>query len=239
MPWKREQTEALVIEHVPHETAGTISSILKSFNISPSTVRLWRGDRLPQDTDDRTILIIMGGPMGVYDEKSHPFIKDELRLLERAFRRGTKTLGICLGAQLMARALGCRVYKGECKEIGWYDIELTEEGRKDGLLLGFPERFTVFHWHGDTFELPAGSTLLARSKLFENQLVRMGRGWYAMQFHMEVTEKMVVEWLGLEENLEELEEEGLLRDRLLEDTELCIERLGRYGTTFFTRFLRL
>ena len=239
MPLKRRPTDALIIEHVPHETAGTILPALNSSGISGRSVKLWRGDRLPQNIDDSTLLVVMGGPMGVYEEDRYPFIKDELRLLERAWHRGVKTLGICLGAQLMARALGCRVYKGEAKEIGWYPIELTEEGRRDPLLLGFPERLTVFHWHGDTFELPRGARLLARSSLFENQLVRMGRNWYAVQFHLELTEKMILEWLSLEENLEELEEAGLDKNRIVEDTDLYGTRLKSYGNAFFTRFLRL
>ncbi len=239
MPLKRKTTEAFIIEHAPHETAGTVVNTLRKFNIKALPVRLWKGERLPEDVGAEDVVVSMGGPMGVYEEDEYPFIKEELRFLEKAWRRGVKTLGICLGAQLMARALGCRVYRGDQKEIGWYDIELTEEGRRDALLLGFPEKLKVFHWHGDTFELPEGSTLLARSRLFENQLVRMERNWYAVQFHLELTEGMILAWLKQEENIEEIEEEGLDRKKILEDTELYSDELKRYGNAFFTRFLRL
>ena len=201
-------------------------------------VRLYRGEHLPPMPDGFSLVVIMGGPMGVYEQERYPFLAEELRFLERAWHRGVATLGICLGAQLMARAVGCRVYKGDCKEIGWYQIELTDAGRREPLLRGLPEEPVVFHWHGDTFELPQGAELLASSKLYENQMVRMAKNWYAIQFHLELTEAMILEWLNIEENIEEMLKAGIDREKVLYNTPRYIEGLKCYGRTFFRRFLR-
>lgn len=230
--------KAIVIQHVPHEGLGIIGEVLTSFGISAEFVRVYRGERVPQELDRGTLLIVLGGPMGVYESERYPFLKDELNLLERAFKKDSPVLGICLGAQLMAKAAGAKVYKGGKKEIGWYDVTLTIEGARDGLFLSFPEKFRVFQWHGDTFDVPQGAKVLASSKDFPNQLIRIGKRAYGIQFHLEVTERMVYEWL--KENLEELAslKDAVEPEEIKKQTPSGIMTLNNYGRTVFTRFLR-
>ncbi|HZX36144.1 MAG TPA: gamma-glutamyl-gamma-aminobutyrate hydrolase family protein [Thermodesulfobacteriota bacterium] len=230
--------KAVVIQHVPHEGLGAIGNALAAFGISAEFVRVYRGERVPAVLERGTLLIVLGGPMGVYESERYPFLKDELNLLERAFKKDSPVLGICLGSQLMAKAAGAKVYKGGKKEIGWYDVTLTGDGARDGIFLSFPEKFRVFQWHGDTFDVPQGARLLASSAGFPNQLIRIGKRAYGIQFHLEVTERMIYEWL--KENSEELASlKGVIEpEEIKKRTPSEIMTLNNYGRTVFTRFLR-
>ena len=138
----------------------------------------------------------------------------------------------------MAKAAGAKVYKGGKKEIGWYDVTLTGDGARDGIFLSFPEKFRVFQWHGDTFDIPGNASRIASSDLFENQVVRIGSRAYGIQFHLEVTERMVYEWL--KENSEELASlKGVVDvEEIKKETPGAITILNQYGRTVLTRFLR-
>lgn len=231
---------AVIVQQVPHEGAGIIAGALRSEGRQVEQVMAFRGDRVPARLEEDASLIVLGGPMGVGDEDKYPWLKDELNLIEYALKNELPVLGICLGAQLMARAAGARVYKGSAgKEIGWYPLYLTEQGKKDPLFLGLPDEFPVFQWHGDTFDLPRGAERLAKSDLYPNQLVRMGKRAYAMQFHLEVTEDMVSSWLNInEDEIKELK--GLIDPkRVATDTTKNLTSLHRYGSAVFSRFLRL
>ena len=230
--------KAIVIQHVPHEGLGIIGEVLTSFGISAEFVRVYCGERVPAELERGTLLIVLGGPMGVYEAERYPFLKDELNLLERAFKKDSPVLGICLGSQLMAKAAGAKVWKGDKKEIGWYDVELTGDGATDGLFLSFPKKFRVFQWHGDTFDVPPNAKVLASSVDFPNQLIRIGKRAYGIQFHLEVTERMVYEWL--KENSEELASlKGVVDvEEIKKETPGAITILNQYGRTVFTRFLR-
>ena len=153
---------------------------------------------------DFAALVMMGGPMSVNEEDRYPFITQEMELTREFIAGGKKVFGVCLGAQIMAKALGSRVYAGPEKEIGWYDIELTEEGLGDPLMTmlavhpragDFWRKFKVFHWHGETFDIPQDAVRLARSFLYQNQAFRYGRDAYAFQFHIEVKKEMIYAWL--------------------------------------------
>jgi len=176
--------------------------------------------------------------MGVYDEEEFPFIPDELRLLRSAFRAGVPVLGVCLGAQLMARAAGARVWSGAKKEIGFYRISLTPEGMEDRLLLGLPREFTVFQWHGDTFDIPEGGSNLASSPLFEHQLIKIGPNSYGLQFHIEVTEAMVREFL--EAGSDELQGAPYIEapEKIIEDARKLLPDIHGQGRAIIKRFLR-
>jgi len=143
-------------------------------------------------------LVALGGPMSVCERERVEGLDDSLRLLKLAVHADVPILGICLGAQLLALTLGAQVRPGAIggrrKEIGWLPVELTERGRVDPAFHGFGEREPVFHWHGDTYDLPQGGRLLASSSGYPNQAFRWGRWVYGIQFHLEVTPALVLEW---------------------------------------------
>lgn len=141
-------------------------------------------------------MVVMGGPMSANDGEKLPFIREELRLIEEAMQRDLPFLGICLGSQMLAKALGSRVYRGPRKEIGWYPLYLKDSARQDALLAGLPREMPMFQWHGETFELPAGAQRLASSDLYPNQGFRFGNKAYGFQFHPEMTGEMVRQWLA-------------------------------------------
>jgi GMP synthase (glutamine-hydrolysing) len=188
------QSPWLAIRHVPHEHLGTLSAVLEQAGMTYQYRDVFRGDSVPQELSGLRGLIVMGGPMGVYEGDRYPFLRSEQDLIRKAADSGVPVLGICLGAQLVAAALGARVYPGPRKEIGWYEVERVETS--DPVMSTLPASFMAFHWHGDTFDLPEGATRLARSALYENQAFRWGRNVYALQFHFEVNAAMVSEWLA-------------------------------------------
>ena len=231
--------KALVLQHVPYEGLGTIYSHLALRNIEAEYIKLYKNDELPADLAPYSCLIVMGGPMGVYDEDKYPFLIPEIKLIEKALEKDMPVLGICLGAQLMARAAGARVYPGEIKEIGWYGLSLTGEGLIDPLFNGLPEELTVFQWHGDTFDVPSGATLLASSLSFPNQLLRIGEKGYALQFHLEVMEDMISAWID-ENRAELLALKGVIEpDVIIRETPARIARLKEYGDKIFSAFFDL
>ena len=160
-------------------------------------VRPFAGEPIPKDLSGWDGLIALGGSMSANDGERLGFIADELRLLTKVLEAGMPALGICLGAQLIAKAAGAEVTAGEEKEIGWYPLTLTEEGEKDRLLDGLPGTFPVFQWHGETFDIPRGAVCLAGSERYSNQAFRLGEKVYGLQFHLETTQPMITEWLDL------------------------------------------
>jgi GMP synthase (glutamine-hydrolysing) len=182
----------------------------------------------------------MGGPMGVYEGEKHAFLPREIDFIEKAVSRGVPTLGVCLGAQLLARALGSPVYPHRFREIGWYPLRLTPEGRKDPAFRRWPPRARVFQWHGDTFDLPQGAALLARSPLCENQAFRHGRTAYGLQFHLEVTPAMIGEWLAQPGTARELAApEAQSAPAIRRGAGRYGPALERLGNIFFGEFARL
>jgi GMP synthase-like glutamine amidotransferase len=133
----------------------------------------------------------MGGLMSVHDERTHPWLVEEKKLIERAVKAGKRVLGVCLGAQLLAEVLGARVYRNRHKEIGWFPVQLTGQATPSSLLAGFPETFPAFHWHGETFDIPAGARHLAKSEACKNQAFECDGRVLGLQFHLEVTRASV------------------------------------------------
>lgn len=222
-----------------HEGLGTIGTLLELNGFTPEFVRIYRGEKAPRTIEGYMALISLGGPMGVYEDAVFPFIKDEISLMEKALRDGLPMLGICLGSQLLAKAAGARVYKGGTKEIGWYGLKLTDEGAGDKIFLGMPKEMTVFQWHGDTFDVPEGAVNLASSDAFPNQLIKVGSNAYGIQFHLEVTQEMVRDWITV--NSAELKAlEGAVDPaKTLIDTPEKIGELNRYGRAVISKFLRI
>ncbi len=141
------------------------------------------------------LMVVLGGPIGAYEETLYPFLTDELKLIEAQLAAGKPLLGVCLGAQLIARALGARVYPGPAKEIGWAPIRPTPEGEASVLAPLAANDWRVLHWHGDTFDLPAGAVRLAATDIAENQAFAVGANVLGLQFHIEVLSAEIEHWL--------------------------------------------
>ncbi len=180
-----------VLQHHPIENLGTIADALEGAALAWQYVRTYEGHPVPHDMRGASGLIVMGGPMGVYEQERYPVLKDEIALIEAALKENKPLLGVCLGSQLIACALGAKVTKGPAKEIGWHPVRLLPEGRHDPMLRGLPPSFTAFHWHGDVFELPHGAVALASSDMTPLQAFRYGESAYGFLFHLEMTEPAV------------------------------------------------
>jgi len=195
----------LVIKNVFSEGPGTMADHLAARGVPVTTFDLSIGERAP-DLAAYTHLLVMGGPMAVYEMDQYPYLADEAKLIDRALKADLSVLGVCLGAQMLAHVLGARVFSGGKKEIGWYDVALTADGMDDPcmrqLAVDGQARAEVFQWHGDTFALPAGSPLLASSDLFPHQAFRYGDRAYGLQFHIEVTPAIVAAWLAPEKGID-------------------------------------
>ncbi len=226
----------LILKNTPSEGPGTIEDFLRDRGIRYQIVDCQKQG--VQESCDADTLVMMGGPMSVNEEDIYPFLTDEIRLAKDFMAKGKNVFGICLGAQIMAKALGAAVYRGRGPEIGWYDIELTEDGARDPLvkeLAAHPKtgdsrkRFKVFHWHGETFDIPAGATRLAESELYPNQAFRFGERAYAFQFHIEVKEDMIYEWL---------KNEPIDMDRIREQTEDFYDEYSGRARNFYDAFFK-
>src|SRR4030042_4654497 len=152
----------LIIKHIEVEGPGSIEYCLRQEKISYQILNLKLGIPLPK-LDDLTHIVILGGPMNVYDEERYPFLREEDLFIKEAIQRGKSILGICLGAQLIAKALRAKVFKAPVKEMGWYDVSLTRIGSQDPFFSHLPKTFPVFQWHEDTFEIPKSGKLSATS----------------------------------------------------------------------------
>lgn len=226
----------LIIKNIVTEWPGTIGEFLRKEEIPFAIIELGSGE-IPLPLEDFNALVIMGGPMGVYEMDRYPHLRIESRLIREAMNRGMNILGICLGAQMVAYCLGSEVYHGPQEEIGWHSIELTGDGLKDPLMRklaihprvgDFWRKFKVFHWHGDTFDLPVGAVLLARSDLYKNQAFRYENNVYGFQFHIEVTKDMIHEWL---EDKPEI-------DSIMKDTENIYDEYAGRAKNFYKAFFR-
>lgn len=172
----------LCLKHVPFEGPGLIALWANESNYSLKVKELYQGDTLPQ-LDSFDFLLIMGGPMNVYEETEYPWLKEEKDFIKRTIDAGKFTLGICLGAQLIASALGSKVYANDPKEIGWFPV-FREPSTPS--FIDFPPQLEVLHWHGDTFNLPEGAKRITRSDKCLNQAFTYGKHVMGLQFHLEM-----------------------------------------------------
>lgn len=175
-----------VFQHVPFEGLGSMEGWVGDRGHAVSRTRFWLGEHPPAPSA-YDLLIVMGGPMGVHDDQTLPWMMAEKRALVSALRADKAVLGVCLGAQLMADVLGAPVTRNRHKEIGWFPVELGEEARQTWMAEAFPRKFTAFHWHGDTFDIPAGAVPLGGSEACAHQGFLYGGKALALQFHPEVT----------------------------------------------------
>jgi GMP synthase (glutamine-hydrolysing) len=174
------------LQHAPFEPPAGIAAwaLRKGHHWAGS--RLYLGEPLP-GLDDFDWLVAMGGPMSVHDEALYPWLTGEKKLIEQATKARKRILGVCLGAQLLADVLGAKVRRSRHKEIGWFPVHLTPQGDSSGPLRDFPQSFPSFHWHGETFEIPAGAVHLATTEACKNQAFEFGGIVVGLQFHLEVT----------------------------------------------------
>jgi GMP synthase-like glutamine amidotransferase len=175
---------AHTLQHVPFEGLGSIEPWLRAAGYQITSTRFFESTDLPAP-DAIDLLIAMGGPMSVNDEAEHPWLVPEKRLIRDCVRAGKAVLGVCLGAQLIASAMGAKVQRHHTKEIGWFPIQAVRSNASS--TFRFPSSVDVFHWHGETFDLPPDATLLARSEACENQAFQLGRSVIGLQFHLETT----------------------------------------------------
>lgn len=184
----------LIIKHIDIEGPGTLGAFFEETGWKMKIVELDKGDRLLLINEYEAI-ISLGGPMNVYEEAKYPFLKEEDKLIKMALQKETPILGICLGAQILAKACGARVMKSTQKEIGWQKVNLTDEGKRDPLFENMPGQLPVFQWHEDTFDIPEKGLHLAQSPACPNQAFRFGSNAYGLQFHIEVTPEMIESWV--------------------------------------------
>ena len=206
--------------HVPFEGLGCIENWISKHNHSVSYTHFFEKFTLP-NLKDIDWLIVMGGPMGVYDENVYEWLAEEKKFIRQAIDSGKIVIGICLGSQLIAEVLGAKVYPNKQKEIGWFEIEQTDNNQ--AITTGFENRFPVFHWHGDTFDLPAGSRNLFHSAVTENQAFLYNENVLGLQFHFEVTAESLVQMIVNGAN-ELVEDESIQSaDKILSQIDLIEE----------------
>jgi GMP synthase (glutamine-hydrolysing) len=229
--------EVLVFQHDPFEDLGFFAEVLEKHRASYRVIRLFHGEMPAEDWERIQALIILGGPMTCYDEEQFPFLRWEKRIIRAAIDDGTPILGVCLGAQLIANTLGTAVYPGPVKEIGWSPIAITPHGQVDSLLGYLPENATVFQWHTDGFDLPPGAIRLASSINYVNQAFRLGKNIYGLQFHLEVTPRMIARWIA-ERSKDLAHAPYILPEKILADTQNYAPTLKYYGERFLSEFIR-
>ncbi len=229
-----QQPRLIVLQHVGCETLGSIEFALRQSGLRFDYVRTFDGDKVPSTLEDACGLIIMGGPMSVYEEDRYPHLRDECKLIESTLSGNKPVLGVCLGSQLLAHVLGAKVYAGQRKEIGWYPVSLSRSAATDALWSGVPSTFTAYHWHGDIFDLPPNCELLASSAMTPHQAFRHGANAYGMLFHMEVTRPLIETMT--DSFADELRETGISGARIRQQAEDFLPSLDRIGQTVFGRW---
>jgi len=225
----------LVVQHVAAEPAWSIADAVARAGILLDVRRVFAGDPVPTDVTGYGGVVVMGGPMSAASDDQFPSRRAEVGVLADALEGRIPTLGICLGAQLLARAAGAAVYPGPFgPEIGWGPVSLSVERRGDPLFDGLPTQLTVLHWHGDTFDLPSGAVRLASNARYANQAFRLGPVAWGLQFHMEVTGDAVQ---GLLEAFSD--EAGPSAGSIRRDTPRHLAGLAAWSGLVFDRFASL
>lgn len=225
------------LQHLAAEPLGIIGEALEARGVAAEYVRLFDGEPVPDDMRDAAGLIVMGGSMGAYEQDKYPFLSREIRLIEAALKAEKPVLGICLGSQLVATALGAEVRSADRKEIGWLPVTLTEAATDDKLFDSVESRFTAYHWHGDVFDLPGGAAALASSAQTPCQAFAYEERAYGLLFHLEATQKIVEDMLrGFSE---ELDEERIDGAEILAQSHDHLARHQSIGRSVFQRWASL
>jgi len=221
----------LIIKNIDTEGPGTIEDFLKEKDVPYQMLNIFETAEMP-DVSRFTHLVIMGGPMAVYEMNGFPFLRTEAAVIRSFINSNRAVLGICLGAQMIAHVLGARVYPGGTQEVGWYNVSLTTEGMEDAAVsaLSVDKRplAEVFQWHGDTFDLPENAVRVSSSEVYPNQAFRYENNVYALQFHIEVTPEIIREWFA--------NEKGADIDNMIKKTDTIYPEYHRRTVKFYERF---
>jgi GMP synthase-like glutamine amidotransferase len=237
---------ALILEHVPHEGPARVGHALARAGFELDRRQLFAGAAVPTDLEGAELLVVMGGPMGVEDigDPRHPFLGAELELVRLAVARDFPTLGICLGAQLLAAAAGARVYPNlvgdpprPLREVGWGAVHFTRTPSEEPVLAGLDPAEVVLHWHGDTFDLPAGAVLLASTLECQNQMYRLGQRQFGLQFHIELEEPDIERWLAADPEYVRGALGPAGAERIRHDTRRFLARYRERGDGLLDRML--
>lgn len=226
----------IVLQHHPAETLGVIADALEAAALAWQYIRVHDGHPVPNEIRGAGGLIVMGGPQTVYQLDRYPYLRDEICLIENALKENKPVLGLCLGSQLLAAALGAKVYRGAEREIGWYPVRLSNAAKDDRLMRGLPAEFTAAHWHSDVFDLPSGAVALASSEKTSVQGYRYGDRAYGLLFHAEMTEEILSALIA--EFGDDLKRVGLDGDAILAAAPRYLPQLNTIGETIFDRWAR-
>lgn len=231
----------LVFQHVAAEPLGTLDPLIRARGHRIRFVNFERQPDAQPNVDRYRGLIVLGGPMNVEDQACRPHLRTELQAIERMLAQGKPVLGICLGAQLLAHALGAAVARNPAPEIGWYPLRLTGHGADDPVLSPLGDHAPVFQWHGRRFDIPAGATHLASSDDCAQQAFRHGDNAYGFQFHLEMDEPLIERWLANPGYRDELAASGLPHDAdaIRAQTRRHIAGMQRRADVVFNNFLDL
>ncbi|HEY5624007.1 MAG TPA: gamma-glutamyl-gamma-aminobutyrate hydrolase family protein [Gammaproteobacteria bacterium] len=229
----------LVFQHVPFEPLGTLDAQFRDAGFRIRYMNFARLSEASPSIGRYHGLVVLGGPMSAYDTGRYPHLEIEIDTIREAVDAGLPVLGICLGAQLIARALGARVRRNPAREIGWYEVRPTSSGRVDPLFSKFGDAEQIFQWHGDTFALPHGAEHLAESDACANQAFRVGESVYGVQFHLEADRALIERWLRTPVHVRELAKlDGEIDPkRILAETASYMERSKRLSAEFFGEFI--
>ncbi len=227
----------LVVQHLEPEQPALLGDALRDAGCEIDLVRVDLGQPLPGTTAGHDALVVLGGPMSAGSDDDFPSRRDELRLLADALARSTPTLGICLGAQLLAVAAGARIRRGPAPEIGWGVIRLSPDAASDPLFAGVGLQVDVLHWHGETFDLPADAVLLAGSERYAHQALRVGESAWGLQFHLEVDDAAVRRFVTAFPDDAAAAEGGAAG--ILEGCATALDRLASVRRVVLSRFAAL
>lgn len=231
----------MIVQHVGHEPLGTLNPMLKAAGFRIRYVNFGRDPELVPSLEGYSGLIVLGGPMGVYEADRYVHLKTEMKLIEDAIKKDIPVLGICLGAQLIAHVLGAPVRKAPAMELGWYDVHLTEQGKKDSLFSAYQKTEKIFQLHQDMFDPPKTADHLAFSSLIEGQAFRYGEKVYGFQFHLEADKPMILRWLHRPENKKFIQDSKGLFDgaKIEQETEQNIVRSLELSQHSFGKFIEI
>ena len=225
------------IKHIDIEGPGTFGDFLKRKDIPFKIIDLGAKEKLPKLTKDVAAIVVLGGPMNVYEEDKYSFLKDEDRFIKDIIAKKIPFMGICLGSQLLSKAAGSTVTKSPVKEVGFFDVELTKDGKVDPLFKGLENKINIYHWHGDMFNIPSGGKLLATANGCPHQAFKVGPYAYGLQFHVEITDVSINEWAT--EYIKDHAELKTKMEKMMMDYYAKRKEFNSTAEQIYTNFLKI